>query len=147
MKKKSEDIFRVFIAILIIGTLASCAGFQVGARWEPERKPTPEHKPAPEHKRTAEHNPPHNKAPGHLGIPPGHLPPPGTCRIWYPGKPPGHQPKPGNCETLSRKVPSDAWLLYRPSGKEVRVAASTRSVMEFRYYDASTGVLLRVEMP
>lgn len=30
-------------------------------------------------------------------IPPGHLPPPGTCRIWYPGIPPGHQPPPVEC--------------------------------------------------
>jgi hypothetical protein len=26
-----------------------------------------------------------------LGIPPGHLPPVGQCRIWIPGTPPGHQ--------------------------------------------------------
>ncbi|WP_149537586.1 hypothetical protein [Siccirubricoccus phaeus] len=27
-------------------------------------------------------------------IPPGHLPPPGEARAWYPGLPPGHQPPP-----------------------------------------------------
>jgi hypothetical protein len=28
-------------------------------------------------------------------IPPGHLPPPGTCRLWYVGRPPGtnHHPR------------------------------------------------------
>jgi len=31
------------------------------------------------------------------GIPPGHLPPPGTCRVWYDGRPPGHQPAPTGC--------------------------------------------------
>ena len=30
-------------------------------------------------------------------IPPGHLPPPGECRYWYPGVPPGHQPPPFPC--------------------------------------------------
>lgn len=34
---------------------------------------------------------------GGLHIPPGHLPPPGECRIWYPGVPPGHQPPPLSC--------------------------------------------------
>jgi hypothetical protein len=46
-------------------------------------------------------------------IPPGHLPPPGQCRIWYPGRPPGHQPAPGNCRTLSLKVPRGALLVSR----------------------------------
>ncbi len=32
-----------------------------------------------------------------LGIPPGHMPPPGSCRIWYPDRPPGHQPPPDPC--------------------------------------------------
>jgi hypothetical protein len=31
------------------------------------------------------------------GIPPGHLPPTGTCRVWYDGRPPGHQPPPTGC--------------------------------------------------
>jgi hypothetical protein len=29
-------------------------------------------------------------------IPPGHLPPPGECRVWYRGVSPGHQPPPSN---------------------------------------------------
>ena len=46
-------------------------------------------------------------------IPPGHLPPPGKCRIWHPGTPPGHQPPPGNCATLERNVPEGAYLVRR----------------------------------
>lgn len=46
-----------------------------------------------------------------VGIPPGHMPRAGECRIWYPGKAPGHQPRPGNCHTLSRQVPRGAWLI------------------------------------
>lgn len=44
-------------------------------------------------------------------IPPGHMPPPGSCRIWYPNTPPGQQPPPGDCYTLSRNVPPGAWLI------------------------------------
>jgi hypothetical protein len=34
---------------------------------------------------------------GHGHVPPGHMPPPGTCRVWYDGLPPGHQPAPTSC--------------------------------------------------
>jgi hypothetical protein len=30
-------------------------------------------------------------------IPPGHLPPPGLCRVWHDGVPPGHQPPATSC--------------------------------------------------
>ena len=43
----------------------------------------------------------YEKDPRHYGrhaeIPPGHLPPPGECRAWYPDLPPGHQPPPFRC--------------------------------------------------
>lgn len=38
---------------------------------------------------------------GHA-IPPGHLPPPGSCRVWYEGRPPGHQPPPTDCASAER---------------------------------------------
>ncbi len=44
-------------------------------------------------------------------IPPGHMPPPGKCRIWFPDRPPGHQPPPGECWQLERQVPPGAWLI------------------------------------
>lgn len=44
-------------------------------------------------------------------VPPGHMPPPGECRIWYPDRPPGHQPPPGNCYELERRVPPGAMLI------------------------------------
>ncbi|TGD78976.1 hypothetical protein [Hymenobacter wooponensis] len=34
------------------------------------------------------------------GVPKGHYPPPGECRIWYPNRPPGHQPPPTSCDRL-----------------------------------------------
>jgi hypothetical protein len=46
-----------------------------------------------------------------VNVPPGHLPPPGECRIWFPDRPAGHQPPPGDCRELSRKVPRGAVLV------------------------------------
>jgi hypothetical protein len=46
-------------------------------------------------------------------VPPGHQPPAGKCRIWFPDRPPGHQPPVGDCRVLSRRVPRGAWLLGR----------------------------------
>ena len=44
-------------------------------------------------------------------IPPGHYPPPGQCRIWFPDRPPGHQPPPGPCHKLQYQVPPGAVLV------------------------------------
>lgn len=46
------------------------------------------------------------------GVPPGHAPPPGQCRIWFPDRPPGHQPPPGDCHDLERSVPPGATIIY-----------------------------------
>jgi hypothetical protein len=44
-------------------------------------------------------------------VPPGHLPPPGKCRVWFPDRPPGHQPPPGDCDVLRFQVPTWGFLL------------------------------------
>lgn len=41
-------------------------------------------------------------------IPPGHYPPPGECRVWFPDRPPGQQPPPGSCNV---RVPRGAILI------------------------------------
>ena len=80
-----------------------------------------------------------------LRIPPGHLPPPGSCRIWFPGTPPGHQPPPGNCAQLAGRVPRGAWLIERPYDEPECVAVSEYGPrqsgvsVEVRIYDADTG--------
>ena len=87
-----------------------------------------------------------------LGIPPGHLPPPGECRVWMPGTPPGHQRAPGSCSTLERQVPPGGWLVYRPSKdkKVVRIwvyDATEPRVSLIRVFDVVTGALLSEELP
>jgi hypothetical protein len=47
-----------------------------------------------------------------INIPPGHMPPPGECRIWFRGRPPGQQPPPGPCNKLRYEVPPDAVLVH-----------------------------------
>jgi hypothetical protein len=46
------------------------------------------------------------------GVPPGHYPKPGECRIWHSGRPPGQQPKPTSCSSLMGRVPAGAFILY-----------------------------------
>jgi hypothetical protein len=48
------------------------------------------------------------------GIPPGHLPPPGMCRVWIDGVPPGRQPAPTDCATARRRAPRYARVVYGP---------------------------------
>jgi hypothetical protein len=88
-----------------------------------------------------------------LGIPPGHLPAPGQCRVWIPGEPPGHQGPEGDCGALTRQVPPGGWLVYRPTRnkKEVKVSVyddrQPNVVLVIRFYDANGGKLLREEAP
>jgi hypothetical protein len=84
-----------------------------------------------------------------LGIPPGHLPPPGQCRVWLPGNPPGHQPKPRSCDNIERTAPAGSWIVYRPTKDRkvvhVRVVDDRRPgvVVHLRVYDVERGTLVR----
>lgn len=49
---------------------------------------------------------------GNGGVPPGHRPPPGMCRIWIDGVPPGQQPAPTDCATAVRNRPSNGRVIF-----------------------------------
>jgi hypothetical protein len=53
------------------------------------------------------------------GIPPGHLPPDGLCRVWYDGVPPGRQPHPTSCYEAERVASRqrNARVIYGRSGR------------------------------
>ncbi len=77
----------VLAAVLAGVALAGCAVYH---------EPRPVYQPAPQQA---------------VHIPPGHMPPPGKCRIWYPGQPPGHQGPVGKCGKLQYQVPPGAILV------------------------------------
>lgn len=118
----------------------SIPGAEAGADSEPEMK-NPN---VPEDASTA----------ARFGIPPGHLPPPGQCRVWIPGAPPGQQKKqyaPGDCDVVSGDVPAGGWLVYRPGGDKkevvVREYGAGSQVTSVRVFDIVTGALLREVAP
>jgi hypothetical protein len=84
-----------------------------------------------------------------LGIPPGHLPPPGKCRLWYPDRPPGHQPPPESCGHLRAHAPVGAWLVHRPKERPTYVDVSVYDayqpgiVISIGLFDVDTGAFLR----
>lgn len=86
-----------------------------------------------------------------LGVPRGHLPPPGECRIWFPNRPPGQQPPPLHCGDAMANAPAGSWVLYRPDREEVhaRVIDARRPgvVVRVRVYETDKGRYLRTERP
>lgn len=87
---------RVLSLLLMAFVLNGCA---------PVRTVTVETGPYPEEE------PEYYPGPAGFSIPPGHRPPPGECRIWFPDRPPGHQPPPGDCYELEYRVPPGAVLI------------------------------------
>ena len=90
-----------------------------------------------------------------LGIPPGHMPRPGECRVWIPGTPPGRQPRPRSrpCAGIERVAPAGSWIVYRPGGERrfvrVRVMDERRPgvVIRVRVFEAESGKFVREENP
>ena len=124
------------ITVLTAALMATaCSGF-VAVETRPPDRPVVVHESRPVH-------------PAHLGIPPGHLPPPGQCRIWIPERPPGHQQPPGRCSALETHTPLGAWLVYRPSHDRKHVEVSVfdvdrpRLVVAVGIYEVSTGRFVR----
>lgn len=90
-----------------------------------------------------------------LGVPPGHLPNPGECRVWIPGTPPGQQAKSKSraCGGIAALAPAGSWIIYRPANDrkvvEVREVDPRRAgvVVRVQVFDLSTNRLLREEKP
>ena len=90
-----------------------------------------------------------------LGVPPGHLPEPGECRIWVPGTPPGRQryARSQPCTGIDAYAPAGSWVVYRPTRDRklvhVRVVDTRRPgvVSIVRIFDIATGTHLRDARP
>jgi hypothetical protein len=90
-----------------------------------------------------------------LGVPAGHLPNPGDCRIWIPGTPPGqqHKPKSRSCGGIAALAPAGSWIIYRPANDRkvvhVREVDPRRAgvVVRVQVFDLATNRLLREEKP
>ncbi|HEX9581185.1 MAG TPA: hypothetical protein VF970_08795 [Gemmatimonadales bacterium] len=88
-----------------------------------------------------------------LGVPPGHLPPAGMCRVWVQGTPPGRQARPRACEGIVAAAPAGSMILYRPGDNRriirVRYVDERRAgvVIRVRLFDAETLAFLSEERP
>ena len=67
------------------------------------------------------------KGSGYGRIPPGHMPPRGTCRVWHDGLPPGRQPAPTSCEAAVRKA-------YYAGGRVIYGGVEYRDRRDHRRY-------------
>jgi hypothetical protein len=126
------------LATIAAATMAflAAAGCKVVPASEPSPQPSPSRGRSPSTAAT-------------LGIPPGHLPPPGMCRVWVPGEPPGHQPKPRSCSNIERTAPAGSYIVERPGREKkivhVRVVDEHRPgvVVRMRVYEIRDGKLVR----
>lgn len=90
-----------------------------------------------------------------LGVPPGHLPKAGECRVWIPGTPPGQQPGPKSrsCTTIASAAPAGSWVIFRPTDNKklvhVREVDARRAgqVVRIRVFDIDSHQLVREEKP
>lgn len=72
-----------------------------------------------------------------MGVPKGHLPPPGECKVWFPGRPPGQQPPPTSCGSALRNAPLGAWVITHEGERyKVNIFNQTKKnvIDEVRYY-------------
>src|SRR5437879_8369834 len=133
----------------LLSLLALVAGCTVVVRPPAE----PRHEPPPQERPPEQQPPPVTVV--ILEVPPGHLPDPGECRLWYPGVSPGRQPRPRSrpCEQIAEIAPAGSWIIYRPSYDRrlayVRVVDERRPgiVIRVRIFDLETYRLVREELP
>ncbi len=93
------------------------------------------------------------KTAAQLGVPPGHLPALGQCRVWQPGMPPGKQRKAESCRSAGEHATAGSWVLFRPTQDTKVVYVYVRAedgpragtVTRVRVYDATSGKFVREE--
>ena len=84
-----------------------------------------------------------------LGIPPGHLPRAGQCRVWVPGMPPGRQARARACAGILATAPAGSWIVFRPSRDRTLVhvhevhVVRAGIVVTVRLFNAESGVFVR----
>jgi hypothetical protein len=78
------------------------------------------------------------------GVPPGHRPPAGLCRVWINGVPPGQQPAVTDCASAILSVPRNGRVLYGSGTTKYRNRSNDRSWLE-RMRDAAARERLRNE--
>jgi hypothetical protein len=153
MIKKRFVWLRMFLALLLVSAVAAPAMADEG-KDEAHGKERKEHQ---EKHRPKAKDRDHRGYDGYfhaqgyttLGIPEGHLLPPGTCRLWYPDRPPGHQPPPESCGPLRAHAPVGAWLIHRPKDKPTYVDVSVYDayqpgiVISIGLFHVETGAFLR----
>ena len=130
-------------------SVAACTRTVIVRQPEPDRGPS---RPPPV---TYDPNTPGPSTAATLGLPPGHLPNPGECRIWIPGTPPGRQPRPRSrpCPGIARYAPAGSWIVYRPTRDRryvhARVVDDRRPgvVVIVRIFDIESGRLVRDTRP
>src|SRR5687767_12944491 len=75
------------------------------------------------------------------GIPPGHMPAAGQCRVWYDGVPPGRQPRTTSCHEAERIAARDrnARVIYGDDRYNDNRYGTGRVYEDERYEDRSRG--------
>lgn len=120
-----------------------------GSRPPPRTPPEPDRPPPP----PADNRPPVRTY--DVLIPPGHLPDPGECRVWIPGRAPGRQPRPRSrpCAGIEAIAPAGSWIVYRRADDRrlvyIRIIDDRRPgiVIRNRIFDTDSWELLREEDP
>jgi hypothetical protein len=145
--RKRWVLLKMFTALLLVSTVAATAVADEGkdeARGKEKRRPEARD---PGNREYGSYFHQHGYA--NLGIPAGHLPPPGECLLWYPGKPAGHQSPPGKCGRLRHHVPTGAWLIHRPKDASAHVDVSVYDtqrpgiVVMIGIFEVDTGAFIR----
>ena len=74
-------------------------------------------------------------------VPPGYLPPPGQCRVWYDGRPAGHQPRATTCTEAERMASREraARVVYGGDRRDGNAHVTRSAAYEQGFKDGRDG--------